>query len=162
MGVCVDTAWSTLQFYFYTCSYCTLLVRTIYVYEVLSIFKIQVLKAGFDEKWKLLARILLAVASIQKHPRILPSDPTKPSHGHAHIMSDFKSTRSILAEVEKLFLRDDDIQDIDDVQKMAAEMHSHHATKTRSAKELIKRMHAIAAVVVVIRVGWVFHMCSCM
>ena len=54
-------------------------------------------------------------------------------------MSDFKSTRAILNEVEQLFTREDDIRDVDDIHKMANEIEGYYQANVKNAKELIKR-----------------------
>ena len=55
-------------------------------------------------------------------------------------MSDIKSTKVILANVEALFTRDDDIRDIDDVSKMQKEIQSYYQSNIASSKTLIKQV----------------------
>ena len=51
---------------------------------------------------------------------------------------DWPETKMILLEVEQLFSRDDDIKDINDIQKMQHEIDTYCANSLKDAKELIK------------------------
>jgi hypothetical protein len=53
-------------------------------------------------------------------------------------MSDWSETRSLLTELEQLFLRDNDVSDVLDVAKMAKEIEIHRESNLMSAKALIK------------------------
>ena len=54
-------------------------------------------------------------------------------------MSDWGETKSILLELEQLFKRDDDIKDVQDVQKMAEEIDFQRSQHSRHLKTIIKR-----------------------
>jgi hypothetical protein len=51
---------------------------------------------------------------------------------------DWADTKMILLEVEKLFIRDDDVRDIHDINKMQHEIEQHCANSLKDAKLLIK------------------------
>lgn len=55
-------------------------------------------------------------------------------------VSDWNETKSILVEIEQLFARDDDIRDIEDVNKMTSEIEIQRNHHIKEFKELIKRM----------------------
>jgi hypothetical protein len=55
------------------------------------------------------------------------------------IMADFKSTKIILHELEELFQRDDDIRDVEDIQKMSYEIDAYYQANMKNAKDIIKR-----------------------
>lgn len=52
---------------------------------------------------------------------------------------DWTETKSILHELEDLFLREDDLNDIQDIQKMAREIDLHYSHSIKDFKQLIKR-----------------------
>ena len=54
-------------------------------------------------------------------------------------MADWSDTKSILLELEQLFKRDDDVRDIEDIKKMAAEIEQQRRQHTRDLKSVIKR-----------------------
>ena len=51
---------------------------------------------------------------------------------------DWAETKTILAELEQLFNRDDDVRDIDDIKKMSREIGLHYKHTVKDFKELIK------------------------
>ena len=51
---------------------------------------------------------------------------------------DWNETKSILLEVEKLFSRDDDLRDVEDIIKMQNEIDFHYANSLKDAKDIIK------------------------
>lgn len=53
-------------------------------------------------------------------------------------MSDISSLKAILSELDQLFDREDDINDLFDVSKMRREITTNSQQNTRDAKELIK------------------------
>mmetsp|Transcript_5497 Transcript_5497/g.9050 ORF Transcript_5497/g.9050 Transcript_5497/m.9050 type:complete len:203 (+) Transcript_5497:46-654(+) len=57
-------------------------------------------------------------------------------------MADWSDTKSILLELEQLFKRDDDIRDIEDIKKMAAEIEFQRSQHTRDLKTVIKQFTA--------------------
>jgi len=54
---------------------------------------------------------------------------------------NWSETKAILSEVEQLFLRDDDVQDIQDIKKMGKEIELHCSNTVKDAKDLIKRKY---------------------
>lgn len=56
---------------------------------------------------------------------------------------DWAETKAILLEVERLFSRDDDIKDIQDIHKMQKEIEQHCANSLKDSKELIKGVHNV-------------------
>lgn len=52
---------------------------------------------------------------------------------------DWNETKSILHELESLFSRNDDIQDIEDIKKMSSEIEYQRSQHIRDAKDTIKR-----------------------
>ena len=54
-------------------------------------------------------------------------------------MANWNETKSILLELEQLFKRDDDIRDIEDIKKMAAEISFQREQHTKDLKSIIKR-----------------------
>ena len=53
---------------------------------------------------------------------------------------DWNETKRILAEIEQLFGRDDDVRDIEDIMKMTSEIEVQRNHHIKEFKELIKRM----------------------
>ena len=51
---------------------------------------------------------------------------------------DWNETKSILLEVEKLFSRDDDLRDVEDIIKMQKEIDFHYTNSLKDAKDIIK------------------------
>jgi len=51
---------------------------------------------------------------------------------------DWDVTSSIIAEVEQIFIRDDDIREIKDIAKMKNEIEIHLTNALKDAKDLIK------------------------
>jgi hypothetical protein len=58
---------------------------------------------------------------------------------------DWAETKAILLEVEQLFNREDDLNDTEDVQKMAEEIKMHSDNNLKTAKEIIKQMTSVVA-----------------
>lgn len=58
---------------------------------------------------------------------------------------DWAETKAILLEVEQLFNRDDDLNDINDVRKMAEEIRTYSENNLKTAKDIIKQMTAVVA-----------------
>ncbi len=56
---------------------------------------------------------------------------------------DWNDTKSVLQELEILFSRNDDIQDIEDVKKMAVEIEYQRSQILRDAKEAIKQYTSV-------------------
>jgi hypothetical protein len=63
------------------------------------------------------------------------------------VMGDvnWSETKAILLELEQLFKRDDDVNDIDDIKKMSKEIDLIYENNLKSTKELIKDMTARVA-----------------
>lgn len=53
---------------------------------------------------------------------------------------DWSETKGIIAEVEQLYSRDEDLRDISDIKKMANEIDLHCSSTMIDAKELIKQL----------------------
>ena len=53
-------------------------------------------------------------------------------------MNEWNETKVMLHELEQLFLREDDVNDIIDVLKMKDEVSKHSELKLNDAKEIIK------------------------
>lgn len=58
---------------------------------------------------------------------------------------NWSETKAILLELEQLFKRDDDVNDIDDIKKMSKEIDLIYENNLKSTKELIKDMTARVA-----------------
>ena len=58
---------------------------------------------------------------------------------------NWSETKAILLELEQLFKRDDDVNDIDDIKKMSKEIDLIYENNLKNTKELIKDMTARVA-----------------
>jgi hypothetical protein len=55
-------------------------------------------------------------------------------------MTDWNETKSILFEIEQIFLRDDDLKDINDINKMMVEIENERNGHLADFRELLRRM----------------------
>jgi hypothetical protein len=53
--------------------------------------------------------------------------------------TDWNDTKSMLFEIEQIFLRDDDLKDINDIQKMLIEIQNERNGHLTDFRELIRR-----------------------
>ena len=93
------------------------------------------------KKWRLCAIILTLSLSVSfsNQFRWLYIKSNSATYPFSYqIMADWSETRSLLTELEQLFLRDNDISDVLDVAKMAKEIEIHRESNLMSAKALIK------------------------
>lgn len=54
-------------------------------------------------------------------------------------MADWSETKSILLEIEQIFLRDDDLNDINDINKMMSEIENERNGHLTDFRELLRR-----------------------
>jgi hypothetical protein len=64
-------------------------------------------------------------------------------------MGDWGETKNILLELEQLFSRENDINDVVDISKMAKEIEMHRESKLKTTKELIKGRYGFIMKIVI-------------